>query len=35
MVYLIWIGVVLILYFPCLGYAALKRRYPGGLLSYL
>jgi uncharacterized membrane protein len=34
-VYLVWLGVLLVLYFPCYGYALLKRRYPGGILSYL
>lgn len=33
-VYLIWAFVVLGLYFPCLGYGWLKKRY-GGLLKYL
>jgi len=35
MVYLIWVGVVVVLYFPCRWYAGVKRRHPGGLLSYL
>jgi uncharacterized membrane protein len=34
-VYLAWIGVVVVLYLPCLWWGALKRRYPGGVLSYL
>lgn len=33
-VYLFWALVVLVLYFPCLGYGLLKKRY-GGLLKYL
>jgi uncharacterized membrane protein len=33
-VYLIWALIVLSLYFPCLGYGWLKKRY-GGLLKYL
>lgn len=33
-VYLIWALLVLILYFPCLGYGLLKKRY-GGVLKYL
>jgi hypothetical protein len=33
-VYLIWAFIVLSLYFPCLGYGWLKRRY-GGVLKYL
>jgi uncharacterized membrane protein len=35
MVYLIWIGVLLILYLPCLWFAGVKRRYRWGWLSYL
>lgn len=33
-VYLIWALIVLALYFPCLGYGMLKKRY-GGILKYL
>lgn len=33
-VYLIWVAVVLVLYFPCLGYGWLKKRY-GGVFKYL
>ena len=33
-VYLIWALIVLALYFPCLGYGLLKKRY-GGVLKYL
>lgn len=32
--YLMWVFVVLLLYFPCLGYGWLKKRY-GGVLKYL
>jgi uncharacterized membrane protein len=34
-VYLFWVLVVVTLYLPCLGFSWLKRRYPGGVLSYL
>ncbi len=34
MVYLIWIGVLVVLYPPCVWFAELKRRHPGGWLSY-
>jgi uncharacterized membrane protein len=34
-VYLIWVGVVVVLYLPCRWYAGVKRRHPGGVLSYL
>jgi uncharacterized membrane protein len=35
LVYLAWIGVLVVLYPFCYGYMLLKRRYPGGILSYL
>ena len=35
MVYAIWAGVVLVLFPLCYGFMLLKRRYPGGILSYL
>jgi hypothetical protein len=34
-IYLIWVGVVLVLYPPCRWYAGVKKRHPGGVLSYL
>jgi hypothetical protein len=34
-VYALWLIVLLILYLPCRWYAGLKRRHPGGILSYL
>jgi hypothetical protein len=34
-VYLIWIGVVLFFYPPCLWFAAVKRRSPSAWLRYL
>ncbi len=34
-VYAVWIAVVVILYFPCRWYAGLKKRHPGGILSYM
>jgi uncharacterized membrane protein len=34
-VYLIWVGVVVVLYLPCRWYAGVKRRHPGGVLSYV
>ena len=34
-VYLIWAAVVVVLYLPCRWYAGVKRRHPGGWLSYL
>jgi hypothetical protein len=34
-VYLLWVGVVVVLYLPCRWYAGIKRRHPGGVLSYL
>ncbi len=35
MVYVVWIAVVVILYFPCRWYAGVKKRHPGGILSYM
>jgi uncharacterized membrane protein len=35
MVYLVWVGVVLVLYPPCRWYAGVRKRHPGGWLSYL
>ena len=35
MVYLVWVGLILVLYWPCQWYAGVKKRHPGGLLSYL
>jgi uncharacterized membrane protein len=34
-VYLIWVAVLVVLYLPCRWYAGVKRRHPGGILSYL
>jgi uncharacterized membrane protein len=34
-VYAVWAGVIVILFLPCYGFMLLKRRYPGGILSYL
>jgi uncharacterized membrane protein len=34
-VYAVWITVVVILYFPCRWYAGVKKRHPGGILSYM
>lgn len=34
-VYLIWIGVILLLYLPCRWFAGVKRRHPNSWLSYL
>jgi hypothetical protein len=31
----VWVGVVLVLWPVCAWYAGLKRRHPGGVLSYL
>jgi uncharacterized membrane protein len=35
MIYLLWVGLILVLYWPCRWYAGVKRRHSGGLLSYL
>ncbi len=35
MVYVMWIGLILVLYWPCRWYAGVKQRHSGGLLSYL
>jgi uncharacterized membrane protein len=34
-VYAVWLGVLVVLYPLCYGFMRLKRRYPGGVLSYL
>ncbi len=34
-VYVVWIAVVFVLYFPCRWYAGVKKRHPGGILSYM
>jgi len=34
-VYVVWITAVVILYFPCRWYAGVKKRHPGGILSYM
>jgi hypothetical protein len=35
MVYIIWMGAIIFLYPLCHGFARIKRRYPGAMLSYL
>jgi uncharacterized membrane protein len=34
-VYLLWVGVLVVLYLPCRWFARVKQRHPGGWLSYL